>query len=246
MKALDIIGNDKVTKRVKKMTGLDAAEELLILSPKGYLLSLTNPNYMNMLKRVNSEDAKLSYEVNVESDNGNFMWEKIIEIGKDFAIQPYGTEALSTLRIEMGHVAGSELDGRTIPYDNGLDGLVSKKKDFIGKRSLTRSDTTREDRKQLVGIVPLDKSQFIEEGQHIVECENLPIKIKTPIEYLGHISSSYHSPNLNHCISMAMIKSGNKLMGKKLFVSTSKGNKNIPVEIVNSVFLDPENKRLLS
>ena len=34
------------------MTGLDAAEELLILSPKGYLLSLTNPNYMNMLKRV--------------------------------------------------------------------------------------------------------------------------------------------------------------------------------------------------
>ena len=48
----------------------------------------------------------------------------------------YGTEALSTLRIEMGHVAGSELDGRTIPYDNSLEGLVSKKKDFIGKRSL--------------------------------------------------------------------------------------------------------------
>ena len=38
----------------------------------------------------------------------------------------------------MGHVAGSELDGRTIPYDNGLEGLVSKKKDFIGKRSLSR------------------------------------------------------------------------------------------------------------
>tara|TARA_X000000368_G_scaffold331382_1_gene268510 strand:+ start:50 stop:1192 length:1143 start_codon:yes stop_codon:yes gene_type:complete len=79
VKALDIIGNDKVTKRVKKMTGLDAAEELLILSPKGYLLSLTNPNYMNMLKRVNSEDAKLSYEVNGQSikftfsDNQGFI-----------------------------------------------------------------------------------------------------------------------------------------------------------------------------
>ena len=68
-----------------------------------------------------SFSGELAYEVNVESDNGNFMWEKIIEIGKEFAIQPYGTEALSTLRIEMGHVAGSELDGRTIPYDNGLD-----------------------------------------------------------------------------------------------------------------------------
>jgi sarcosine oxidase subunit alpha len=61
--------------------------------------------------------VRLAYEVNVESDNGNFMWEKIMEVGQEFKIQPYGTEALSTLRIEMGHVAGSELDGRTIPYD---------------------------------------------------------------------------------------------------------------------------------
>ena len=67
VKALDIIGDEKILKRVKKMTGLDAAEELLILSPDGYLLSLTNPNYTDMLKRVNSKDAKLSYEVNGQS-----------------------------------------------------------------------------------------------------------------------------------------------------------------------------------
>ena len=40
-----------------------------------------------------SFSGELAYEVNVESDNGNFMWEKIIEIGKDFDLQPYGTEA---------------------------------------------------------------------------------------------------------------------------------------------------------
>ena len=45
---------------------------------------------------------------------------------------------------------------------------------------------------------------------------------------------------------MAMIISGKKLLGKKLFVSTAKGTKNIAVEIVNPVFLDPENKRLVS
>ena len=45
---------------------------------------------------------------------------------------------------------------------------------------------------------------------------------------------------------MAMIKGGNNLMGKKLFVSTSKSNKNIPIEIVKPVFIDPENKRLTS
>ncbi len=36
------------------------------------------------------------------------MWEKIMEVGEEFEIQPYGTEALSTLRIEMGHVAGKK------------------------------------------------------------------------------------------------------------------------------------------
>ena len=46
----------------------------------------------------------------------------------------------------MGHIAGSELDGRTIPYDNSLEGLVSKKKDFIGNRSLDREAFIAEDR----------------------------------------------------------------------------------------------------
>ena len=57
-----------------------------------------------------SFSGELAYEINVHSDYGLFMWEKMMEIGKEFGIQPYGTEALSTLRIEMGHVAGPELD----------------------------------------------------------------------------------------------------------------------------------------
>ena len=152
------------------------------------------------------------------------------------------------LRAEKGYVViGQETDGTVTPIDINFTWMIGKKKkDFIGKRSLTRSDTAREDRKQLVGIVPLDKSKFIEEGQHIVECEKLPSKITTPVPYLGHITSSYHSPNLDHCISMALIKGGNKLMGAKLFVSTSNGTQNIPVEVVSPVFIDPENKRLVS
>ena len=80
-----------------------------------------------------SFSGELAYEINVQSDHGLFMWEKMMEIGKDYGIQPYGTEALSTLRIEMGHVAGPELDGRTIPYDVSLDGMVSKKKILLEK-----------------------------------------------------------------------------------------------------------------
>jgi len=82
-----------------------------------------------------SFSGELAYEINVESGYGIFMWEKIMELGKEMNIEPYGTEALSTLRIEMGHVAGSEIDGRVISSDLSLEGMLSKKKDFIGKRS---------------------------------------------------------------------------------------------------------------
>ena len=207
-------------------------------------------NYKNTQARIMraSFTGELGYEIYISPNHALELWETIFKFGKKFDLVPYGTETMHLLRAEKGYVViGQETDGTVTPIDINFNWMIGKKKkDFIGKRSLKRSDTIREDRKQLVGVVPLNKSQFIEEGQHIVECENLPRKIKTPINYLGHISSSYHSPNLKHCISMAMIKGGNKLMGKKLYVSTSIGTKNIPVEIVSPVFIDPENKRLVS
>ncbi len=189
-----------------------------------------------------SFSGELAYEVNVESNNGNFMWGKIIEIGKEFAIQPYGTEALSTLRIEMGHVAGSELDGRTIPYDNGLQGLVSKKKDFIGKRSLNRDAFTKEDRQKVVGVVPVDKKTSIPEGSHLVKDANASL----PNPKLGHISASCWSVEYNNPFSLAILKDGKNMIGQKLFAMSPLKNKSILVEIVSSHYVDPKGERVRS
>ena len=63
--------------------------------------------------------------------------------------------------------------------------IGKSKKDFLGKRSLIRSDTVRKDRKQLVGILPTNKNEKLEEGQHII----LDKEIKTPTPMLGHITS---------------------------------------------------------
>ncbi len=189
-----------------------------------------------------SFSGELAFEVNVESDNGNFMWEKIIDCGKEFNIQPYGTEALSTLRIEMGHVAGSELDGRTIPYDNSLEGLVSKKKDFIGKRSLQKEAFNAIDREKIVGVVPVDKKTSIPEGSYIVKDP----KAKLPNPKLGHVSASCWSVEYNNPFSLAIIKDGKNMIGKKLFALSPLKNKSIPVEIVSSHYVDPKGERVRS
>ena len=114
---------------------------------------------------------------------------------------------------------------------------VKKKYDFIGKRSLYRSDTIREDRKQLVGLLTDNPNEVLEEGAQIVSDLN-----KKPVDMLGHVTSSYFSPNLNKSIALAVVRSGKKLKGQKLIVPME--NKNINVTVSDFVFLDKENKRL--
>ena len=189
-----------------------------------------------------SFSGELAYEINVESDHGLFMWEKMMEIGKDFNIQPYGTEALSTLRIEMGHVAGPELDGRTVPYDVSLEGLVSKKKDFIGKRSLQKEAFNKADRQKIVGLVPTDKKSTIPEGSHLVVDKNA----KLPNPKLGHVSSSCWSVENNNPFSLAIVKDGKNMIGKKLFAVSPLKKTAIEVEIISSHYVDHEGKRVRS
>jgi len=207
-------------------------------------MGYTEGNLFGVYSRIYriSFSGELAYEVNVESDNGNFMWEKIMEVGKEFNIQPYGTEALSTLRIEMGHVAGSELDGRTIPYDNSLEGMVSKKKDFIGKRSLGKIAFVAPDRQKVVGVVPLDKKTSIPEGSYIVKDD----KAKLPIPKLGHVSASCWSVEYDNPFSLAIIKDGKNMIGQKLYALSPLKNKTIPVEIVSSHYVDPKGERVRS
>ena len=160
---------------------------------------------------------------------------------------PYGTETMHLLRAEKGYIiVGQDTDGTVTPIDLNLNWMIGKnKKDFIGKRSLIRSDIIKENRKQLVGIVPLNKSENIEEGQHIIESETLSTPIRKPVKMLGHITSSYYSPTLDHCVAMALIKGGHKLIDGKAFVSTP-NLKTIPVQIVKPAFVDQKNEKLLS
>tara|TARA_B100001173_G_scaffold293097_1_gene285867 strand:- start:238 stop:1062 length:825 start_codon:yes stop_codon:yes gene_type:complete len=189
-----------------------------------------------------SFSGELAYEINVESGYGIFMWEKIIELGKDMSIEPYGTEALSTLRIEMGHVAGSEIDGRVIASDLSLENMLSKKKDFIGKRSLNRIAFTNPNREKIVGVVPLDKKTMIPEGSHLVSNNNGPL----PNPKLGHISASCWSVEYNNPFSLAILKDGKKKIGEKLYAQAPLKNKSIPVKIISSHYVDPKGERVRS
>ena len=204
-------------------------------------MSFKNAKIGNIKCRVMriSFTGEQSYEINIQANYGKSLWEKCMDAGNEFNITPYGTETMHLLRAEKGFIiVGQDTDATLTPIDLQMDWIVSKKKyDFIGKRSLYRSDTIRDDRKQLVGILTDDPNEVLEEGAQIVADTS-----KKPVEMLGHITSSYFSPNLNKSIALGVVKGGKNMMGQKLFIPMK--DKIINVKIADPVFLDKENKRL--
>ena len=122
------------------------------------------------------------------------------------------------------------------------DGKITKKKDFIGKRSLLRKAFIAKDRQKVVGVVPIDKKTSIPEGSHLVR----DAKAKLPNPKLGHISASCWSVEYNNPFSLAILHDGKNMIGQKLFALSPLKNKTIPVEIVSSHYVDPKGERVRS
>ena len=102
-----------------------------------------------------SFSGELAFEIYTDASYGQSVWEAIMQAGQSRNITAYGTEAMTVMRTEKGHVAGPELDGRTTAADLGLGRMMSQKKDFVGRRMAMRDDLTLDTAKQLVGLKPL-------------------------------------------------------------------------------------------
>jgi sarcosine oxidase subunit alpha len=188
-----------------------------------------------------SFSGELSYEINVPADFGEFIWQRILEVGKGYSIRPYGTEAMGIMRIEKGHVAGPELDGRTTATDLGLQKLLSSKKDFIGSKMMDREGLKDENRPRLVGLVPVDKKSRVKSGAILVKDPTLA----PPVPKLGHVSSSaYLSPTLGHPISLGFVSGDIIETTKKIWAVSPLHNESHELEITDPVFYDQKSERL--
>jgi sarcosine oxidase, subunit alpha len=185
-----------------------------------------------------SFSGELAYEINVPTWYGQGLWEAVMAAGEPFGITPYGTEAMHVLRAEKGYpIVGQETDGTVTPVDLGMDWIVSKQKSFVGKRSLTRSDTARLDRKQLVGLFPDDPSDLLPEGAQLV----LVPSARIPMPMVGHVTSSYPSAALGRTFALAMVRAGRSRIGERVYAPLA--DRTIAATIHDSVLFDPENRR---
>jgi sarcosine oxidase subunit alpha len=205
-----------------------------------------------------SFSGELAFEVYTTSDYGHALWERVWDTGQAFDVVPYGTEAMAALRIEKGHVAGPELDGKTSMEDLGLGRMASKKKHYVGSVLMHRPALLEENRDHLVGLIPVDRSLNLKSGSLIRETpfdlHDRPVRdvgsfdelTVDPVAagVLGHVTSVSYSSELGHYIGLALVSNGTTRHGTRMFACHTVKGENIEVEVISPHFVDPDGERL--
>ncbi|MGI9298233.1 MAG: sarcosine oxidase subunit alpha family protein [Gammaproteobacteria bacterium] len=182
-----------------------------------------------------SFSGELAFEINVPAGFGLHIWEAIYAAGTPHGIAVYGTETMRVLRAEKGYIiAGQDSDGATSPMDMGLSWLLSKKKkDYVGRRSLSRPAIVAPGRPQFVGLLSEEAQAVIPEGA----CIAARADARPPFVSEGYVTSSYMSANLSRAIALAMIKDGFSRRGEIVYAATTDGRR-IAAKITSPIFWD--------
>ena len=186
-----------------------------------------------------SFSGELAYEVHVAADYAISLWEHLLKAAAPLGIKPYGLEALASLRIEKGHVAGLELDHRNTLDDLGLGKMAGKDKAYVGRELRFREKLQAPDRWSLVGIELLERGKTLRGGS---------ILFSTSDEIKGHgrgyITSVTWSTELNTFIALGLYQGGLKHEGEEIVCAFPLKSEQVKARIVSPHFIDKEGTRL--
>ncbi|GAA5034891.1 aminomethyltransferase [Marivirga lumbricoides] len=135
------------------------------------------------------------FEIYLHNKDAGSVWNKIMEAGAEFGIQPIGLGARDTLRMEMGYcLYGNDIDDTTSPIEAGLGWVTKFTKDFINSEALKKQKEEGVKRK-LVGF------HMVERGIPRKDYEIVDADGKT----IGRVTSGTQSPNLGHGIGLGYV-----------------------------------------
>ena len=186
-----------------------------------------------------SFSGELAYELYVPATRGISLWEHLLAAAAPLGIKPYGLEALASLRIEKGHVAGLELDHRNTLDDLGLGKLASGDKAYVGRALRARPALQAEDRWSLVGLECLDAGARLRGGSILFASGDAIAG-----HGRGYVTSVTFSTVLGKTIALGLYQGGLRHRGEEIVCAFPLKGETVRARIVSPVFIDPEGTRL--
>ncbi len=182
--------------------------------------------------------GELAYEVYVPTHYGSLVWEYLLEQGKPWNLRPYGLEALGSLRIEKGHVVGSEMDGRTTLDDMGMGKMASKIKPFWGDALRRSEHLARTDRPTLVGLEATGPDAAPSIGAILFFADDA-----IQGHGRGHITSTTYSKSVGRSIGLGLLQGGLSHVGQEIIAASPVHGRQYRLRVVDPCFLDAAGER---
>jgi heterotetrameric sarcosine oxidase alpha subunit len=186
-----------------------------------------------------SYSGERAYEIYVGASKGMALWQHLLAVGKPFALAPYGVEALGALRVEKGHVAGPEIDGRTTAEDLGLSRMIGERKGFVGAVLRNRPAFREAARPRLVGLVCLEPQKRLRGGAILFRPGD-----RIEGHGRGRVTSVTYSPSLDNYVALGLFEGGQENEGSEVLCVYPMKNETVRARIASPHFLDPAGERL--
>ncbi|WP_333828709.1 sarcosine oxidase subunit alpha family protein [Pararhodobacter sp.] len=187
-----------------------------------------------------SFSGELGYEIAVPARYGAALFGRLVAEAAAMGGGAYGMEALNVLRIEKGFITHAEIHGRVTAFDIGMQGMISAKKDCIGKGASQRPGLTGPEREQLVGLMPVDPQAELSAGAHLYNENDPALRIHNQ----GYVTSVGYSPTLQSWLALAFLKDGRARHGQIVRLDDGLRGRKVACKVVHPVFHDPEGGKL--
>ncbi|MEI9414217.1 sarcosine oxidase subunit alpha family protein [Mesorhizobium sp. Cs1321R2N1] len=186
-----------------------------------------------------SYSGERAYEIYVGATAGEQLWSCLLEAGGPLELKPYGVEALGALRVEKGHVAGPEIDGRTTLDDLGLGRMVGKRSGFVGDVLRRRPALLAHDRQRLVGLECMEDGKRLRGGSVLFRPGE-----KATGHGWGRVTSVTFSPERDRYIGLALLAGDLATEGSEVVAVYPMKAETVRARVVSPIFLDPQGERL--
>jgi len=193
----------KAAEALQSLTDIDLASMEYYNFKKGTFAGVDN-----VLVSATGYTGAGGFEIYVENDHANTVWDAIFEAGADFNIKPIGLGARDTLRLEMGFcLYGNDIDDSTSPLEAGLGWVTKFTKNFTNAEAL-KAQKEAGVSKKLVGIEMVDRG-IPRHDYQIVDADG---------NVIGKVTSGTQSPSLQKAIGMGYVDKALAKEGAEVYI----------------------------
>ena len=163
----------------------------------------------NVLVSATGYTGAGGFEIYVDNDQAENVWNAIMKAGAPFGIKPIGLAARDTLRLEMGFcLYGNDIDDTTSPLAAGLGWVTKFTNDFVNAENL-KAEKEKGVSQKLIGFEMIDRG---------IPRHDYPIQDEQG-NVIGRVTSGTQSPTLKKSIGLGYVNTAFAKEGTEIYIA---------------------------